>query len=145
EGHPLGRHLLGRGDGLLDRLGHHAALHRDAVLCEEVLGLVFVELHGRSEDREIGRSGEGRAGKATTAARTRPTACVSSPVLRVPADRLPDPVTRFDLHVLRRFFAATALLLGLLVVFFVVLDYVEYIDDFMDRGATMGQVFGTYY
>ncbi|HLT48437.1 MAG TPA: LptF/LptG family permease [Rubricoccaceae bacterium] len=54
-------------------------------------------------------------------------------------------MTRFDLHVLRRFFAATALLLGLLVVFFVVLDYVEYIDDFMDRGATMGQVFGTYY
>ncbi|MDX1419705.1 MAG: LptF/LptG family permease [Rubricoccaceae bacterium] len=54
-------------------------------------------------------------------------------------------MTRFDLHILRRFFAATALLLGLLVVFFVVLDYVEYIDDFMDRGATLGEVFGTYY
>ncbi len=54
-------------------------------------------------------------------------------------------MTRFDRYVLRRFFAATALLLGLLVVFFVVLDYVEYIDDFMDRGATPGQVFGTYY
>lgn len=35
--------------------------------------------------------------------------------------------------------------MGLLVVFFVVLDYVEYIDDFMDRGATVKQVFGTYY
>ncbi len=35
--------------------------------------------------------------------------------------------------------------MGLLVVFFVVLDYVEYIDDFMDRGATIRQVFGTYY
>lgn len=54
-------------------------------------------------------------------------------------------MTRFDLHVLRRFFAATALLLGLLVVFFVVLDYVEYVDDFMDRGATIREVFGTYY
>jgi lipopolysaccharide export system permease protein len=54
-------------------------------------------------------------------------------------------MTRFDRHVLGRFFMATALLLGLLVVFFVVLDYVEYIDDFMDRGATPGQVFGTYY
>jgi lipopolysaccharide export system permease protein len=54
-------------------------------------------------------------------------------------------VTRFDRHILRRFFAATALLLALLVVFFVVLDYVEYIDDFMDRGATPAQVFGTYY
>ncbi len=35
--------------------------------------------------------------------------------------------------------------MGLLVVFFVVLDYVEYIDDFMDRGATIREVFGTYY
>ncbi len=31
------------------------------------------------------------------------------------------------------------------MVFFVVLDYLEYVDDFMDRGATMKQVFGTYY
>ena len=38
-----------------------------------------------------------------------------------------------------------ALLLVLLVVFFVVLDYVEYIDDFLDRGASMRQIFGTYY
>ncbi len=29
--------------------------------------------------------------------------------------------------------------------FFVVLDYLEYIDDFMDRGATPAEVFGTYY
>ncbi|MEM1044123.1 MAG: LptF/LptG family permease [Bacteroidota bacterium] len=44
-----------------------------------------------------------------------------------------------------RFLAATALLVGLLIVFFVVLDYLEYIDDFIDRGATMREVFGTYY
>lgn len=54
-------------------------------------------------------------------------------------------MTRFDRYILRRFFAATILLLSLLVLFFVVLDYVEYIDDFLDRGATMGQIFGTYY
>ncbi len=29
--------------------------------------------------------------------------------------------------------------------FFVVLDYLEYVDDFMDRGATPAEVFGTYY
>ena len=29
--------------------------------------------------------------------------------------------------------------------FFVVLDYLEYIDDFLDRGATNADVFGTYY
>ncbi|NNF56994.1 MAG: YjgP/YjgQ family permease [Rhodothermaceae bacterium] len=54
-------------------------------------------------------------------------------------------MTTFDWHILRRFAAATGLLLTLLIVFFVVLDYVEYIDDFLDRGATLGQVFGTYY
>lgn len=32
-----------------------------------------------------------------------------------------------------------------LIVFFVVLHYVEYIDDFMDRGATMREVFLVYY
>ena len=54
-------------------------------------------------------------------------------------------MTRFDRYILRRFLAATLLLVALLVVFFVVLDYVEYIDDFMDRGATPAEVFGTYY
>lgn len=54
-------------------------------------------------------------------------------------------MTTFDWHILRRFLSATGLLIVLLVVFFVVLDYVEYIDDFLDRGATVGQVFGTYY
>jgi lipopolysaccharide export system permease protein len=54
-------------------------------------------------------------------------------------------VTTFDRHIIARFLAATALLVGLLVVFFVVLDYLEYVDDFMDRGATTAQVFGTYY
>jgi lipopolysaccharide export system permease protein len=54
-------------------------------------------------------------------------------------------VTRFDLHLLARFFSATLLLLALLGVTFVALDYVEYVDDFLDRGASMRQVFGTYY
>ena len=54
-------------------------------------------------------------------------------------------MTRFDWHVLRRFVAASALLMGLLVATFVVLDLAEYVDDFIDRGATWGQVFGTYY
>lgn len=54
-------------------------------------------------------------------------------------------MTRFDWHVLRRFSAAALLLMVLIALVFVVLDYVEYVDDFLDRGATMGQVFGTYY
>lgn len=54
-------------------------------------------------------------------------------------------MTRFDLHSLKRFWSAFALLQGLLVVIFVVMDYVEYIDDFMDRGATQAEIFGSYY
>lgn len=37
------------------------------------------------------------------------------------------------------------LLIGLLILFFIVLHYVESIDDFIDRGATMDMVFLTYY
>ncbi len=36
-------------------------------------------------------------------------------------------------------------LVGVLLVFFVVLDYLERVDDFMDRGATTREVLGTYY
>lgn len=35
--------------------------------------------------------------------------------------------------------------MGTLIVFFINLHFVEYVDDFMDRGATTQQVFGTYY
>lgn len=54
-------------------------------------------------------------------------------------------MTTFDRHIIARFVAATALLVGLLIVFFIVLDYLEYMDDFMDRGATTEQVIRTYY
>ena len=54
-------------------------------------------------------------------------------------------MTRFDRYVLRRFLAASGLLLVLLVLTFVVLDYVEFVDDFLDRGASQRDVFGTYY
>lgn len=55
------------------------------------------------------------------------------------------PLTRFDLHVLGRFLSALALLVALLGVTFVTFDYAERVDDFLDRGATTAQVFGTYY
>lgn len=51
----------------------------------------------------------------------------------------------YDLHIVKRFLTGYALLILGLIVFFVVLHYVEYIDDFMDRGATMSQVFLIYY
>ena len=54
-------------------------------------------------------------------------------------------LNRFDRHVLRRFLAAYVLLLVLIAAIFVVLDYSEHVDDFLDRGATQAQVFGTFY
>ncbi|MGB3545154.1 LptF/LptG family permease [Rubrivirga sp.] len=54
-------------------------------------------------------------------------------------------MTRFDLHVLRRFLSATILLVALLASIFVTIDFSEYVDDFLDRGATTGQIFGGYY
>jgi len=51
----------------------------------------------------------------------------------------------YDLHIIRRLLAGYLFLTGGLIVFFVVLHYVEYVDDFMDRGATMRDVFQVYY
>ena len=54
-------------------------------------------------------------------------------------------LTSFDRHIIRRFFAGVVYLIVALIVFFIVLHYVEYVDDFMDRGATMRDVFLVYY
>jgi len=54
-------------------------------------------------------------------------------------------VNTFDRHVIARMLVATGLLVALLIVFFVVLDYLEHVDDFMDRGAAWEQVVFDYY
>ena len=54
-------------------------------------------------------------------------------------------MTRFDWHIVRRFLTSYLGFIAGLIVFFIVLHYVEYIDDFLDRGATMRQVFLVYY
>ncbi len=51
----------------------------------------------------------------------------------------------YDAHIIRRLLTGYLLLIGGLIIFFVVLHYVEYVDDFMDRGATMRDVFLIYY
>lgn len=54
-------------------------------------------------------------------------------------------MTLFDRHIIRRT-ALTYIGFSLaLIVFFIVLHYVEYVDDFMDRGASMRDVFFVYY
>jgi len=54
-------------------------------------------------------------------------------------------LTTFDRYIVRRILVGFGTLLGLLIVFFITLHYVEYSDDFFDCGATFGEVFGTYY
>jgi len=54
-------------------------------------------------------------------------------------------MTRFDIHIMRRLLSCFFALVGVLIIFFIVLHYVEYVDDFFDRGATMKQVFYVYY
>lgn len=54
-------------------------------------------------------------------------------------------LTTFDLHLLRRLIGGYVLFVFALIVFFVVLHYVEYVDDFMDRGAKLSEVFRVYY
>ena len=54
-------------------------------------------------------------------------------------------MTTIDYHIIRRLFSGFVLLIGSLIIFFIVLHYVEYIDDFFDKGAPLTQVFFVYY
>ncbi|NNF03287.1 MAG: YjgP/YjgQ family permease [Rhodothermales bacterium] len=54
-------------------------------------------------------------------------------------------MSTYDLHIIKRLVRTYVLLVLGLIVFFIVLHYVEYVDDFLDRGATMSQVFLEYY
>lgn len=52
---------------------------------------------------------------------------------------------RFDWFIVRRLITAYAVLIGILIVFFVVVHYSESMDDFHDRGASTRDVFLVYY
>lgn len=54
-------------------------------------------------------------------------------------------MTTFDRHIALRLVKGFAFFIGALILFFIVLHYVEYSDDFVDRGATLRQVFLVYY
>lgn len=54
-------------------------------------------------------------------------------------------MTTFDWHIIRRLVTGYVFLIVALIVFFILLHYLEYIDDFLDRGATMREVFLVYY
>lgn len=54
-------------------------------------------------------------------------------------------MTIYDRYLIKRLVMGYAALIGVLCVFFVLLHYVEFIDDFMSKGATNRQVFFYYY
>ncbi|HRK74412.1 MAG TPA: LptF/LptG family permease [Rhodothermales bacterium] len=54
-------------------------------------------------------------------------------------------MTTFDRHILRRLLATTLVLIGMLTSFFILLHYLEYIDDFIDRGASESLILWSYY
>ena len=54
-------------------------------------------------------------------------------------------MTTFDRHIIRRLLTGFLLMTVGLIVFFILLHYLEYVDDFMDRGADMTEVFTVYY
>jgi lipopolysaccharide export system permease protein len=51
----------------------------------------------------------------------------------------------FDWHIVYRLLKSFVLFIGALIVFFIVLHWVEYSDDFLDRGATVAEVFTVFY
>jgi lipopolysaccharide export system permease protein len=51
----------------------------------------------------------------------------------------------FEWHIVKRLLQGFVLFVGALIVFFIVLHWVEYSDDFLDGGATVAEVFTRFY
>jgi len=54
-------------------------------------------------------------------------------------------MTIFERHVIKRLLKGFVVFIGSLIVFFIVLHWVEYSDDFLDGGATAWEVFTVFY
>ena len=54
-------------------------------------------------------------------------------------------MTTFDRHIIRRLLTGYLFLVIALIVFFILLHYLEYVDDFLDRQAPMNEIYSIYY
>lgn len=54
-------------------------------------------------------------------------------------------MTTFEWHIAKRLLRGFVFFVGALIVFFIVLHWVEYSDDFLDGGATIREVFTVFY
>jgi lipopolysaccharide export system permease protein len=54
-------------------------------------------------------------------------------------------MTTFERHIIRRLLTGYLFLVIALIVFFILLHYLEYVDDFLDREAPMKEIYTIYY
>ncbi|MFQ5569233.1 MAG: LptF/LptG family permease [Rhodothermales bacterium] len=54
-------------------------------------------------------------------------------------------MTTFDLHIIRRLLIGFVFMTGALIVFFILIHYLEHVDDFLDREAPMWEIYTIYY
>lgn len=54
-------------------------------------------------------------------------------------------MTTIDRHIIRRLLTGYLFLVIALIVFFILLHYLEYVDDFLDREAPMNEIYTIYY
>ena len=54
-------------------------------------------------------------------------------------------MTTIDRHIIRRLLTGYLFLVIALIVFFILLHYLEYVDDFLDRQAPMNEIYTIYY
>lgn len=54
-------------------------------------------------------------------------------------------MSTFEWHIVKRLLKGFLLFVGALIVFFIVLHWVEYSDEFLDQGATIREVFTVFY
>lgn len=99
---------------------------------------------GRSESRRVKVRRRGYGSLRQNATRRAHAATLSGALLPLPPPSLVR-VTVFDRHLARRLLMAYAGFVLVLIPVFIVLHYVEYVDDMLDGGAEMGQVFRVYY
>ena len=89
-----------------------------------------------------------RAGVAAGEIGVRRPATLGEMALRGAAGESPPPyasLKRFDRHILRRLLSGYLALLAGLILFFIVLHFVEYMDDFDEKEASFWDVFLIYY
>jgi len=144
--------FFGRCLRLTRRRGNNSRLYGDAKAFKNLLPLIFVDFHVivlrvRGIARKLRRAlsscrQHGAQSHFFVVFLARRVEWAS---LRTFRHGTTPAVTRFDFYIVRKFLGGYVILLAGLVLIFVVLHFVEYMDDFQEKGATWSEVFLVYY